>query len=141
MKYQIGPKASAFMSAIMLGIVLRFVPKEVSEMYDLILKAQNMFWPEIIACIAFLVIWFVVWNIQFFRTLRCDEEKKFRSSLNDKDKQFNALLIEREKKINSIDKQFDDILNAHLARADRHIKVYRESYEKRLNKLEKIQKI
>jgi hypothetical protein len=49
--------------------------------------------------------------------------------LKGKDKQVNAWIHER-------DETFKAILDEHLARADRNLKSYRESYEKRLTKLE-----
>ncbi len=136
MKYQIALIVPSVVAGFISGIALRFVSKEVSEMHDFILYIWDTFWPEVIGCIVFLVVWFVTWNVKFFRTLRSEEEKKFQSSLNDwlsdKNNEFSAITkaLQYERKFLS------DYVDNELNKLDRKLKCYRESYGERLKKLE-----
>jgi len=126
MKHLHGSIVSAFVVALGSGIVLRFFPKEGPDMYDFIFKVWNMFWPEIIAFIVFLIAWFVIWTVTFFRTLRKDEEKKF-----------NNLVGEWGNAWHQCVDTFSTHVDDHLKRADRNLKTYRKDYGERLDKLEK----
>ena len=120
-------QAKAIVSGLIITVVGGLVLTGVEKMpTHFILELLKYLSPVIAGGIAYLV----VRNIQFFRILRKEEDEEFQIWFNDKDKQVNAWLGE-------IDNRFRDILDEHLKRADCNLKSYRESYEKRLDKLEK----
>ena len=67
-----------------------------------------------------------------------NKEKEFQSWLKGKDNQLKKEYEQRDIWLIEIEKQFSDILDAHLKHADRHIEKYRKSYEERLKKLEEV---
>jgi hypothetical protein len=94
-------------------------------MSAIVLDFLKSFWPLLIGGVVFLIIR----DIQFFHTLRRQSEKKFQSWLTDKDKELGQF---RE----TYNELLSGHVDEHLTRADRNLKTYRESYEKRLLKIE-----
>jgi hypothetical protein len=89
----------------------------------LLLWGRNMFEPAFLEMIYKIAL--VVLLIGGFTGL----ERVVAWWLKGKDKQINAWIHERND-------TFGAILDEHLKRANNHLKVYRETYEKRLDKIE-----
>ena len=118
---------AAIIGGVMSAIIAKMLVMGVRDMSEIVLDLFKSFWPLLIGGVVFLVIR----AIQFFHTLRRELEKKFQSWLSDNDKELEQF---RERYNELLSGHVDD----HLKHADRNLKIYRESYEKRLNKLEKI---
>ena len=60
--------------------------------------------------------------------------------LKNKEKEFQSWLSDNDKELEQFRERYNELLSGHvdehLKRADRNLKTYRESYEKRLDKLE-----
>ncbi len=116
----------AIIGGIVSAIVAKMLVIGVNDMSEIFVSFFKSFWPLLIGGVVFLIIR----DIQFFHILRRQQEKQFQSWLIDKDKELGQF---RETYNELLSGHVDD----HLTRADRHIKEYRESYEERLDKLEK----
>jgi uncharacterized integral membrane protein len=116
---------AAIIGGIVSAIVAKMLVIGINDMSEIALSFFKSFWPLLIGGVVFLIIR----DIQFFHTLRRQLEKQFQSWLIDKDKELGQF---RE----TYNELLSGHVDEHLTRADRNLKTYRESYEKRLLKIE-----